>query len=55
MMETRRFPASQHKDFDMPASQKADFTKTTLMALMTAQADRAELDRQKAVALDLRW
>jgi len=32
----------------MTASQKADFTRTTLMALMTAQADRAELDRQIA-------
>jgi hypothetical protein len=38
----------------MTASQKADFTKRTLMALMTAQADRAELDhRIKALTLAL--
>jgi hypothetical protein len=30
----------------MTASQKAEFTKRTLMALLTAQADRAELDRE---------
>jgi hypothetical protein len=30
----------------MTASQKAEFTQRTLMAILTAQADRAELDRQ---------
>ena len=30
----------------MPASQNDGFTTRTLMALLTAQADRADLDRQ---------
>jgi hypothetical protein len=35
----------------MTASQKAEFTQRTLMALMTAQADRAELDQQVEVMI----
>jgi hypothetical protein len=29
----------------MTASQKSDFTQRTLLALLTAQAERAELDK----------
>ena len=37
---------------NMPASlETADFTTRTLMAILTAQADRAELDQQIAVLI----
>ena len=43
----------------MNPSQKADFARTTLMALMTAQAKRPELERQiealEPVVFVLRW
>jgi hypothetical protein len=34
------------QEIEMNPSQKADFARTTLMALMTAQAKRPELERQ---------
>jgi hypothetical protein len=35
----------------MTASQKADFTARTLMGLVTALADRAELDKTIAISV----